>query len=134
MKEQKHCRRCLPKGHFAATCKINFFCLRKGCGKEHHWLIHPHQAEQTRQGCSEKDKSNLSPPKETVLSPPITIPPVTKENNAAAVTAGKIENPRICFKVVPVRVWSPENNKEAIVYAVLDSGSDSTLCLESLVD
>ncbi len=41
VKQQRLCRRCLDKGHFAASCKRKFLCIKKGCGKEHHWLLHP---------------------------------------------------------------------------------------------
>ena len=48
-----------------------------------------------------------------------------------ASTSGR---PRVCFKVVPVRVSGPGGNKQLTTYAFLDSGSDTTLCLESLVE
>ena len=49
------------------------------------------------------------------------------------VNAVRASRPRVCFKVVPVRVSVPIGQKEFITYAFLDSGSDATLCLESLV-
>ena len=42
--------------------------------------------------------------------------------------------PRVCFKVVPVKVSGPGSNKHLMTYAFLDSGSDTTLCLRSLIE
>ena len=42
--------------------------------------------------------------------------------------------PRVCFKVVPVKVSGPGSNKHLMTYAFLDSGSDTTICLRSLVE
>jgi hypothetical protein len=46
--------------------------------------------------------------------------------------AVKASRPRVCFKVIPVRVSVPDR-QEVVTYAFLDSGSDATLYLESLV-
>ena len=50
---------------------------------------------------------------------------------ARAVMGGR---PRACFKVVPVKVSGPGSDKHLVIYAFLDSGSDTTLCLRSLVE
>ena len=42
--------------------------------------------------------------------------------------------PRVCFKVVPVKVSGPSNNKQITTYVFLGSGSDSTLCLRGLLE
>jgi len=39
----------------------------------------------------------------------------------------------VCFKVVPVKITGNCGTKEIITHAFLDSGSDATFCLESLV-
>lgn len=53
-------------------------------------------------------------------------------------TAERLDNrfaqSRIRFKVVPVRIRSPKGGKLITTYAFLDNGSDSTLCLDSLVN
>jgi hypothetical protein len=65
---------------------------------------------------------------------------VTKHINAmgedAQVTVGVVNarHPRVCFKVVPVRVCGSRSPKELITYSFLDSGSDTSLCLSSLVE
>lgn len=50
---------------------------------------------------------------------------------ARAVMGGRL---RVCFKVVPVKVSGPGSNKHLMTYAFLDSGSDTTLCLRSLIE
>ena len=40
----------------------------------------------------------------------------------------------MCFKVVPEKITGNCGTKEIITYAFLDSGLDTTFCLESLVE
>ena len=74
----------------------------------------------------------------TVRVNPAT-PPVLNESTAASpsdpVTVGAVRasRPRVCFKVVPVKITGNCGTKEIITHAFLDSGSDATFCLESLV-
>lgn len=51
------------------------------------------------------------------------------------VTAGVVatSRPRVCFKVVPVKINSRNGAKEIVTYALLDSGSNASFYLESLV-
>jgi len=42
--------------------------------------------------------------------------------------------PRVCFKVVAVRVSGSGSNEQLGTYAFLDSGSDTTLCLRSFLE
>ncbi|XP_044175347.1 uncharacterized protein LOC114974680 [Acropora millepora] len=48
--------------------------------------------------------------------------------------AVKGDRPRVCFKVVPVKVSGPGSDKHLMTYTFLDGGSDTTLCLRSLVE
>ena len=52
-----------------------------------------------------------------------------------SVTVGAVSSnrPRVCFKVVSVKITGNCGTKEIITHAFLDSGSDATFCLESLV-
>lgn len=55
---------------------------------------------------------------------------------AVNVTVGVvgIRHPRVCFKVIPVKVSSGRSAKEIVTYAFLDCGSDTSLCLKSLME
>ena len=74
----------------------------------------------------------------TVRVNPAT-PPVLNESTAASssdpVTVGAVRasRPRVCFKVVPVKITGNCGTKEMITHAFLDSESHATFCLESLV-
>ena len=133
--QQRLCRRCLEKGHFAASCKRKFVCLKKGCGKEHHWLIHPEEWKQKDDADDPRnDKPEIEnvdpnfPAKNSLNSE------VDAANNHATIAAIGVNQPRICFKVVPVKIRSPNGEKEVTTYAFLDGGSDTTLCLSTLAD
>ena len=45
----------------------------------------------------------------------------------------RTSRPRVCLKVVPVKISSRNGGKEIVTYAFLDGGSDASFCLESLV-
>ncbi|CAB3984661.1 Hypothetical predicted protein [Paramuricea clavata] len=133
--QQRLCRRCLEKGHFAASCKRKFVCLKKGCGKEHHWLIHPEERKQKDDaddpGNDKPEIENVDPnfPAKNALNSQ-----VDAANNHATVATIGVNQPRVCFKVVPVKIRSPNGEKEVTTCAFLDSGSDTTLCLSTLAD
>ena len=67
------------------------------------------------------NKKDSTPSKASAREPdPVTV---------AALEAGR---PRVCFKVVPVKIRCPGGTREIITHAFLDSGSDASLCLDSL--
>ena len=56
------------------------------------------------------------------MSTPTTAGTSKERVNISAVKASR---PRVCFKVVPVKVSNPTSEKELVTYAFLDSGSDT---------
>ena len=151
VKERKLCNICLDDGHFATFCRSGFTCRVGGCGERHHFLIHREQDSQrgneasedssnnpeeqtsskksddTQRGTADEDQSKLT---NAHLSASVLESPTYEPINVNAVRASR---PHVCFKVVPVRVSVPTNQKEFVTHAFLDSGSDATLCLESFV-
>ena len=151
VKEHKLCNICLDDGHFARFCRSGFTCRVAGCGERHHFLIHREQdskrsneasedssnnseeqasskkSDDTQRGTADEDQPKLinAHRSASVLDGPT--------NEPINVNAVRTSRPRVCFKVVPVRVSVPTSQKEFVTYAFLDSGSDATLCLESLV-
>ena len=108
-----------------------------GCAGDHHYLLHP-----TKQG----SLSNVNEPQQVSTARTTAAKPQsqlsTSVNNSATVahsdtvtiSSVKASRPRVCFKVVPVKVSSRNSDKAVYTNAFFDSGSDATLCLNSLVN
>ena len=156
VRQHRLCRACLSEGHSVKKCTKGFTCRKAGCGRDHHYLIHSDEGNGNRNG-TRPTSSNVSPSAgdsgaaersvterrsppvpTTVRVNPVT-PPVLNDSTAALssdpVTVGvfRASRPRVCFKVVPVKISSNCETREIITHAFLDSGSDATFCLESLV-
>ena len=58
-----------------------------------------------------------------------TVPP----GHPVTVGVVRARRPRVCFKVVPVKISGHSGSKEKVTYAFFDSGSDASFCLENLV-
>ena len=143
VKQRKLCRICLDEGYFARSCNSGFTCRKEGCRKDHHFLIHGDQNDEkndsnakshegkTQNGSSTKDAATQNGSIEERHSSTSAAAGTHKEPVNTGVV--KASRPRVCFKVVPVKVSSATSRKELHTYAFLDGGSDTTLCLESLV-
>ena len=149
VKQHKLCRICLGEGHFARSCRSGFTCRIAGCGKQHHYLIHGDQNgkdDDPNKNNQEKEIQKNSLKKEAATQSSTgevrqnltnlnmsTSEPTGLSNEPVNIGAVKASRPRVCFKVVPVKVSSASSGKEVVTYAFLDGGSDTTLCLETLV-
>ena len=76
-----------------------------------------------------------SPPVPTTVRVNLVARPVLYDSTAASssnpVTVGAVraDRPRVCFKVVPVKITGSCGTREIITHAFLDSGSDAIFCL-----
>lgn len=126
-----------------------FTCRKPGCGKRHHFLIHPPDNRNTTDSAVKANSVEQGPvivnqssvggtaaapiePNPSLVTQPVTVSCTFRES--APVETSRNSRPRVCFKVVPVRVSGPGSDKQLTTYAFLDSGSDTTLCLRSLVE
>ena len=148
VQQKKLCGSCLAHGHFSRSCPKGFSCQKPGCGKKHHFLLHPPDNEETNDRTVERDSANQQPVirdqssvsgttttlAESNPSPVIESSTFAVSRDSAPVQASTSNRPRVCFKVVPVRVSGPGSDKQLTTYTFLDSGSDTALCLESLVE
>ena len=132
------CKLCLDQGHTAKQCDRGFTCLISGCGKDHHYLLHfPSESvdEKNPRNPSSNavegsaNSSNVQAPNTKDSSPSMAS---AREQDLVTVTALEAGRPRVCFKVVPVKIRCPGGAREIITHAFLDSGSDASLCLDSL--
>ena len=99
-------------------------------------MLHPEDENQTKRNVNDRAGRNLEKShNDSEIPPRVDDDDVGNLSNAETTVAlTGAGHPKVCFKVVPVRIKSPKDGKEITTYAFLDSGSDSTLCLDSLVD
>ena len=140
------CNKCLVKGHIAKECpKVNFKCQRPGCGGSHHTLMHRPTAGIRRDlnsmnGNPASQNSNSAtaaiaeqhsqPSQATVRSCDVT---GAGDGNGIAVAATGAGETRVCLGIIPVKVRG-KSNEIIKTYALLDNGSEVTLCHEQLAN
>ena len=61
-------------------------------------------------------------------------PSQTSTQSSSCGATSSVKQPRVCMKIVPVKVSGIDGGTEVETYAFLDGGSDTTLCLNELVD
>lgn len=95
--------------HYAKGCAARGACDRPGCQKKHHSLLHPPvETGERREGESS---------------------PTASQGSFNVLKGGeKPSEKRVCLRVVPVRVQGCGNSRIAETYALLDDGSDVSLC------
>ena len=150
--QHRLCRICLEDGHSAKQCSRGFTCRISGCGKDHHYLIHS-SGENIEENCVRDNNRNtpgssastsnaqepvtelhssqaptMAKPANPVASPVVSESRTLRSSDSVAVCSVRASRPRVCFKVVPVKISCRGNTKEITTYAFLDGGSDATLC------
>ena len=148
VKQHSLCRSCLDEGHFTKSCTRGFSCKVDGCGENHHYLLHP-SAKETGRNSIPQASVNKEPQAtenrsartsgESGVTRKIQ-PGSTKGSNSATtaktevIEGAEVNRPRVSFKVVPVKVSCQSSDKAITTYAFFDSGSDTSLCLQSLIE
>ena len=123
------CNKCLVKGHIAKNCpKINFKCRAAECDAQHHMLLHcskdtaVEQEQEKPEAKVDKEENGAGNQEQST----------SKEFNESVAVAVAGER-RVCLGVIRVHVRSCDRAHEVETYALLDSGSEVTLCHERLV-
>ena len=135
--------KCLEKGHISKECpKVNFKCQKSGCGGNHHTLMHRPTARIAREissGSSQRDNASQSGNNGTSVTTEQQVSSGSRyvtgagNGNGITVAATGAEETRVCLGIVPVKVRGKGNNQIIETYALLDNGSEVTLCHEQLV-
>jgi len=107
------CNNCFKQGHIALGCLEKKSCEVEGCTRRHHTLLHHPNSSTPVNDSSSKE----------------TIPTVAQAHNISNVQPSE-SSERICLRIVPVKVKGP--TKSVITYALLDNGSDVSLCEKDL--
>ena len=135
------CFKCLNEGHFKDRCpKVTFKCQVQG----HNTLLHPDPNEQVERANATNISFHGSPWNTTggnqqnsaptsQLSGTQRISQEQQSASGASMTAGTgAGERRICLGVLPVKVKAKGGTRIVETYALLDSGSEVTLCKEQL--
>jgi len=114
-REASLCFRCLKSGHSFNKCTANLSCVQPGCrGNTHNTLLHRSYTGKSKYaGSANNNKSN-------------------GHHSACCVKEGVLcANKKVCLNVIPVRVAA--GGKDTTTLALIDSGSDLTLCSDELL-
>ena len=125
------CNRCLERGHIARTCpKTHFRCQEAQCGEPHHTLMQLHDKEKDSSSKQQvKTMKSIHTQTGTGRSQEATERQNTPSNSVATTHTG---GNKVCLGAVPVKVRGINGSQEIYMYALLDNGSEVTLCDEKL--
>ncbi|XP_014679584.1 PREDICTED: uncharacterized protein LOC106819471 [Priapulus caudatus] len=135
VKGERLCFGCLQRGHMSRNCPRKRECNR--CSRKHPTSLH----DDTRlHSSSDKTENRAEPPKaknRNPAEPPRTNDLTSNEPSANGTSheVSSCSDQAITSMVVPVYVSSREApDKEVLVYALLDTMSDTTFVLDSIAD
>ncbi|XP_041461181.1 uncharacterized protein LOC121412436 [Lytechinus variegatus] len=114
------CFNCLLPSHMAKNCTSEGRCRKEGCQKKHHTLLHSSTKQSSRTattGAGEREEI-----------PPEPVSDVTEAGQCHSVSSRK----KVCLRAVPVKVRGKD--KDVFTWALLDQGSDVSLCDRKLVE
>ena len=119
------CDNCFGSGHVALNCGSKMKCQVNGCGWKHHTMLH----------LQKKNNDGNTPP---------NTPAATTDGNGTSIASGAGESGRcsatdsgkknVCLRIVPVVVKGRGHKGEIVTNALLDPGSDVSLCDVGLMD
>ena len=117
MRKAHLCHNCFKYGHIAVGCLAKSACQIPGCTRRHHTLLHPPGQQQSLVSSAPVAEKPVD------SSSPISSPISSGQTHSASANEGKV-----CLRVVPVKVRSRDSDKTVVTYALLDNGSDVSLC------
>ena len=112
---QKHiCRKCLVPGHYAKEHAAVKACERSRCTRKHHTLLHPPDVVHGHNNVDHREVSHQA----------------SAMASSSIIAAGR---ERVCLRVIPVCVQGLRNGRIIKTYALLDDGSEGSLCDQRLL-
>ena len=128
LKKNGRCFNCFKLFHLAKDCNTKPMCERDGCSRKHHTLMHFDRSEDTR-----------PPSQHNGAGAPSQQNGAGHAEQPTQMGTGKVEchhtvkgRNDVCLRVLPVKVHY--GTKEVVTWALLDDGSDTSLCEEGLVE
>ena len=133
------CFVCLCTGHITRDCPAKAPCKVRGCNRWHAVLLHKanwnqfRKENRRRRGAREPEPPSV-PPSEHPQEPPSEAQeehPVPEAHYSASF---HVRGSKVALPLLPVRISSPETGKTVETYALLDSGSNVSLCQDRLLE
>ena len=136
------CFVCLKGGHITRDCTSKMRCKMEDCGRMHATILHAanwsklrEQGRRRRERVTSDQRITSDRNREAPAEEPSATGSVYhaqgRENTPRDMTAD--QETKIALPLVPVRVYSPESKRSHSTYALLDTGSNVTLCHERLL-
>ena len=120
MRKAQLCFNCFKYGHIGVGCLAKSACEIQGCKRRHHTLLHPPSPQQTVEGRDRVADQGIQVDSSAPLQ--------SGQAKSTSTRGGKV-----CLRIVPVKVRSRDDASKLVkTYALLDSGSDISLCDKSL--
>ena len=130
VRENGLCNKCLDRGHIAKNCpKTRFKCLVEKCKEEHHTFMH--RPKPTKQGEGGENPKNNIPLEGRTGVGNKDVGKGDKVNVSATTT--EVGGSKVCLGVIPVKVCATNSSESVETYALMDNGSEVTLCHKRLV-
>ena len=121
------CFKCLGGGHFKDLCpKETFKCQVQGCVEDHNTLLHPTPST------LEENRQQTNAAMAYTSATHRTNQDGQSGGRASITVATGAGERRVCLGVLPVKVRAKGGGRVVETYALLDSGSEVTLCKEQL--
>ena len=125
MRKAQLCHNCFQYGHIARGCLAKGACQVYGCKRRYHTFLHLPYLQRPNQASEESITQYTQTPPSSQDAQAVqaaSLPP----------TQGGQSRGKVCLRIVPVKVCSRDSNKELLTYALLDNGSDVSLCAKGL--
>ena len=127
----KLCFVCLKGGHITRDCTSKMRCKTEDCGRMHaaNW------SKLREQGRRRRERVTSDCNKEAPVEEPSATGSVyhAQGREDTPRDTSSAQETKIALPLVPIRVYSPESKRSHSTYALLDTGSNVTLCHERLL-
>ena len=129
--DHKLCSNCLTPGHFVRDCPKESFCRVQGCIGKHSTFLHP-RSNANASTASTMTESSIGGQDKGVEPPPVNS---STANNGYIKSSYSTSSHSVTgLAILPVRVKAKGHGKMVETYALLDSGSNTSFCTESLLE
>ncbi|KAL9986270.1 hypothetical protein ACROYT_G000387 [Oculina patagonica] len=122
MRRAHLCHNCFQYGHIARGCLSRGACQVDGCTRKHHTLLHP--------SCQQVPNGNQA--SGGIQATQATIPTPTQGAQGGQLNSTQAGSGKVCLRIVPVKVQCQNSSEKLLAYALLDNGSDVSLCTKGL--